>query len=76
MKNKNVLVIGRVGLIDSNLSQELSKDNHASTMLKASIDRYINLLFCSFYRIRDHLAWEEEYYHKFPECIITIKNKE
>jgi len=50
-------------------------DPRVPIMLSASTGRYTNLLFCSFYRIRDHLAWEESYDQRFPGCIGAIKNK-
>lgn len=49
-------------------------DYHVPIMLKASVDRYTHLLFCCFYRISSHLAWEEEYDQRFPGCIGAIKN--
>ena len=50
-------------------------DPHVPIMISASTGRYTHLLFCSFYRIRDHLAWEEKYDQRFPGCIGAIKNK-
>jgi hypothetical protein len=50
-------------------------DPHIPIMISASTGRYTQLLFCSFYRIRDHLAWEEHYDQRFPGCIGAIKNK-
>ena len=44
-------------------------------MLSASTGRYSHLLFCSFYRIKEHLAWEEKYDQRFQGCIGAIKNK-
>jgi len=50
-------------------------DPHISIILTASTGRYTHLLFCCFYRIRDHLAWEETYDQRFPGSIGAIKNK-
>lgn len=50
-------------------------DPHIPIMIPASTGRYTHLLFCSFYRIRDHLAWEENYDQMFPGCIGAIRNK-
>jgi len=50
-------------------------DPHVPIILPASTGRYTHILFCSFYRIRDHLAWEESYDQRFPGCIGAIRNK-
>jgi len=50
------------------------EDPHIPIMLSASMGRYTNFLFCSFYRIGDHLAWQEDYDQRFPGSIGAIKN--
>lgn len=50
-------------------------DPHVPIIISASTGRYTHLLFCSFYRIRDHLAWQEHSDQRFPGCIGAIKNK-
>jgi hypothetical protein len=50
-------------------------DPHVPIIISASTGRYTHLLFCSFYRIKDHLAWQESYDQRFPSCIGAIKNK-
>jgi len=57
------------------ITRAWKSDPHISIMLSASTGRYTHLLFCSFYRIKDHLAWEESYDQRFPGCIGAIKNK-
>ena len=50
-------------------------DPHIPIIYTASTSRYTHLLFSSFYRIRDRLAWEEYYDQKYPGCIGAIWNK-
>ena len=50
-------------------------DPHVPIIISTSFGRYTHLLFCSFYRIRDHLAWQENYDQRFPGCIGAVKNK-
>lgn len=49
-------------------------DPHISLVLRASTGRYSHLVISSFYLIRDHIAWEENYSQEFSGCIGAIKN--
>jgi len=52
-----------------------NSDPHVPIIMKASAGRYTHLIFSSFYRIRDHLKWEEDYDQRFSECLGAVKNK-
>ena len=52
-----------------------NNDIHVPIILRASIGRYTHLLFSCFYRVRDHLQWEEEYDQRFPDCIGAVNNR-
>ena len=52
-----------------------NSDLHVPLILRASVGRYTHLLFSNFYRVRDHLKWEEEYDQRFPDCIGAVLNK-
>jgi len=52
-----------------------NSDLHVPLILRASVGRYTHLIFSSFYRVRDHLKWEEEYDQRFPDCIGAVNNK-
>jgi hypothetical protein len=52
-----------------------SSDLHVPFILRASVGRYTHLIVSSFYRVRDHLEWEEEYDQRFPDCIGAVNNK-
>jgi len=52
-----------------------NNDHHVPLILRASVGRYTHLIFSCFYRIRDHLNWEEEYDQRFPDCIGAVNNK-
>ncbi len=49
-------------------------DSHIPMMVKASTGRYNLLLLSTFYKMEDHLEWEEEYDQRFPACFGAIKN--
>ncbi len=49
-------------------------DPHISIVLRASTGRYTHLLFSSFYGIKDHITWEEQYNQDFLGCIGATKN--
>lgn len=53
----------------------LQADPHIPIILPASSGRYTHLLFSSFYRIKEHLEWEENLDLRFPDCIGAIWNK-
>jgi hypothetical protein len=52
-----------------------NNDLHVPLILRASIGRYTHLMFGCFYRVSDHLKWEEEYDQRFPDCIGAVNNK-
>jgi len=56
------------------ISKTLSEDSHVSMLVRANVGRYNLLAFNSFYRMEDHLAWEEEYDQRFTESFGAVKN--
>ena len=54
----------------------LKDDPHISWLIKAVTGRggYNLVLFSSFYRIEDHLNWQEQLDQHFPNCIGAIKD--
>ena len=49
-------------------------DPHVPFIMRVSMGRYTHMIFCNFYRMRDHLEWGEDYNRRFPDCIGAIKN--
>ncbi len=49
-------------------------DPHVTMMIKASTGRYNLLMLSTFFKIEDHLEWEENYDQRFPSCLGAIKN--
>lgn len=70
------LVISKLEIIRNKprITKVLSEDSHVSLLLKANVGRYNLLAFSSFYRIGDHLAWEEDYDQRFTGSIGAVKN--
>ncbi|TFG34050.1 hypothetical protein EU527_05475 [Candidatus Thorarchaeota archaeon] len=56
------------------ISKILSDDSHVSMLLRANVGRYNLLAFNSFYRMEDHLAWQEEYDQRFSNSFGAVKN--
>ena len=54
----------------------LKNDSHITWIIKAVTGKggYNLVLFSSFYRIEDHLAWQEQLDQRFPGCIGAIKD--
>ena len=50
-------------------------DPHISIILNTNMGRYTHIIFSSFYLIKDHIQWEEDYDQRFPNCIGAVKNK-
>jgi len=50
------------------------EDPHVSLLVKASANRYNVLMCSSFYRMGDHLSWEEQYDQRFPGSLRAVKN--
>lgn len=59
----------------NSLLRTWNRDLHVPIILRASVGRYTHLIFSTFYRVRDHLKWEEEYDQRFPDCIGAVNNK-
>ncbi|MFX0113156.1 MAG: hypothetical protein ACFFB3_01275, partial [Candidatus Hodarchaeota archaeon] len=38
------------------------------------VDRYNLFLVGTFYKIEDHLEWQERLDQRFPQCIASVKN--
>ena len=51
-----------------------NNDPHVPIILRASTGRYTHLIFSCFYRVEDHLDWQEIYDQRFSECLGAIKN--
>ena len=58
-----------------NVLSTWSSDLHVPIILRASVGRYTHFIFSSFYRVSDHLKWEEDYDQRFPDCIGAVNNK-
>lgn len=58
-----------------NILRTWNSDFHVPIIMRASIGRYTHLTFSSFYRISDHLKWEEENDQRFPDCMGAVNNK-
>lgn len=68
-----------VSLLDIKTHKEriqntLAADPHVSFLAKATAGRYNYLTVAGFYRMEDHLNWEEEYGQRFSGSIGAIKN--
>ena len=49
-------------------------DPNVPIILRVSMGRYTHMIFSNFYRIKDHLEWEEGYNRRFLDCIGATKN--
>jgi predicted transcriptional regulator len=56
------------------ISKALMKDSHVSLMVLNSAGKYNLLTISSFYRLRDHLTWEEKLDQRFSGSIGAVKN--
>ena len=56
--------------------ETLKNDPHVSWIIKAVIGRggYNLVVFSTFYKIEDHLKWQEELDQRFPNCIGAVTN--
>jgi hypothetical protein len=70
-----VLSLKEIKKNTNNVLRSWNNDLHVPIILRASIGRYTHLIFSCFYRVRDHLQWEEEYDQRFPDCIGAVNNK-
>ena len=70
-----VLSLKEIKKNEKNVLKTWDSDLHVPLILRASVGRYTHLLFSSFYRVSDHLKWEEEYDQRFPYCIGAVNNK-
>lgn len=52
----------------------MHNDPHIPLIIKASTGRYNLLLISNFYKIEEHLEWQEEYDQRFPDSFGAIKN--
>jgi predicted transcriptional regulator len=52
----------------------LMRDPHVTVMIKTNTGRFNMVLFCAFYKMADHLAWQEEYDQRFPGCLGAVRN--
>lgn len=52
----------------------LKMDPHVTVMIKTNSGRFNMVLFLAFYKMEDHLAWQEEYDQRFPNCLGAIRN--
>nr|KXH76335.1 MAG: hypothetical protein AM324_14230 [Candidatus Thorarchaeota archaeon SMTZ1-83] len=56
------------------ITKTLAGDPHVSLMVKNSAGKYNLLTISSFYRLRDHLTWEEELDQRFSGSVGAVKN--
>lgn len=56
------------------IQNTLAADPHVSFLAKATAGRYNYLSVAGFYRMEDHLTWEEEYGQRFSGSIGAVKN--
>jgi len=58
------------------ISKKFLADPHVTWMIKAVTGRggYNLVIFSSYYKIEDHLEWQEKLDQEFPNCIGSIKN--
>ncbi|MFX1483885.1 MAG: hypothetical protein ACFFCP_11950 [Promethearchaeota archaeon] len=56
------------------ISKILTEDPHISLLVRASAGKYNLLAIGCFWRLRDHLTWEEEYDQRFSGSIGAVKN--
>ncbi|MFW9802615.1 MAG: hypothetical protein ACFFFC_08190 [Candidatus Thorarchaeota archaeon] len=56
------------------IQNALSADPHISFLAKTVADRYNYVSIAGFYKVRDHLNWEEEYSQRFSESLGAVKN--
>lgn len=56
--------------------KHLKSDNHISWIIRAITGRggYNLVVFSTFYKIEDHLKWQEQLDQTFPNCIGAIKD--
>lgn len=56
--------------------ENFKADHHITWIIKAVTGRggYNLVIFSAFYRIEDHLEWQEKIDQEFPNCIGAIKN--
>ncbi len=52
----------------------LREEIHIPMIIIAKVDRYNLFLVSTFYKIEDHLEWQEKFDQRFPECIGSVKN--
>ncbi|MHA2363488.1 MAG: hypothetical protein ACXAC7_05995 [Candidatus Hodarchaeales archaeon] len=52
----------------------LRKDPHIPFLINANYRRYNLVMFSVFYRMEEHLKWQENYDQRFPNCFGAIKN--
>ncbi len=56
--------------------KSLKSDPHVTWMIKAILGRggYNLVVFSTFYKVEDHLEWQEKLDQQFPSCIGAVKN--
>ena len=61
---------------EDDVIKALKNDPHITWMIKAVTGRgeFNLVLFSTFYKIEDHLEWQEELDQRFPDCIGALKN--
>lgn len=61
---------------EDDVIKTLKNDPHITWMIKAVTGRggYNLVLFSTFYKIEDHLEWQEELDKRFPDCIGSVKD--
>lgn len=50
------------------------RDPHVTMIIKTNSGRFNVVLIGSFYKMEDHLAWQEDYDLRFPGCLGAVRN--
>ncbi|MHA2272045.1 MAG: hypothetical protein ACXACI_09300 [Candidatus Hodarchaeales archaeon] len=69
-----VLTLIKIQKQENILLKALQEDIHIPMIIKAKIGRYNLFLLSTFYKIEDHLEWQEKIDQRFPECIGSVQN--
>jgi len=61
---------------EEDVIKTLKNDPHITWMIKAvtGTGGYNLVVFSAFYKIEDHLQWQEELDQRFPDCIAALKD--
>ena len=69
-----VLSLLEINTHKERIQNAVAADPHVSFLAKTTVGRYNYLSVAGFYRMEDHLTWEEEYGQRFSDSIGAMKN--